>query len=135
MKVITLGDYPEAIYKVGDAYAHGQVVERDLRCAYQLYHKCYDSRGDLIGIKAQAAFRLAELVACEAMGEWDIPFDPVMALHYYQVAEVGIRIQQSDDAPWYAERLRQAIAGHDRARKLMDEMGVDLAERRRMYLA
>lgn len=58
-----------------------------------------------------------------------------MALHYYQVAEVGIRIQLADDAPWYAERLKQAIAGQDRARALMDEMGADLAKRSRMYLA
>ena len=57
-----------------------------------------------------------------------------MALHYYQVAEVGMRIQLADGASWYAERLQQAIAGQDRARALMDEMGVDLARRRRMFL-
>lgn len=39
-----------------------------------------------------------------------------------------------DDSPWYAERLEQAIAGQDRARKLMDEMGVDLAKRSRLRL-
>lgn len=135
VKVMALGNYPEAIYKVGDAYARARVVERDLRTAYKLYKKCYDNCGDLVGIKAQAAFRLAELVIDEANKEWDIPYDPVMALHYYQVAEVGIRIQLADDAPWYAERLKQAIAGQERARALMDEMGADLAKRSRMYLA
>ena len=134
-KVMALGYFPEAIYKVGDAYARAQVTERDLRTAYKLYKKCYDNCGNLIGVKAQAAFRLAELVIDEANEEWDIPYDPVMALHYYQVAEVGIRIQLAGDAPWYAERLRQAIAGQDRARALMDEMGVDLAKRSRMFLA
>lgn len=58
-----------------------------------------------------------------------------MALHYYQVAEIGMRIDVADDAPWYAERLRRAIAGQDRARALMDEMGVGLARKGRMYLA
>lgn len=135
VKVMALGDYPEAIYKVGDAYARAQVVERDLRCAYKLYLKCYLNCGDLIGIKAQAAFRLAELVIDETNAEWDIPYDPVMALHYYQVAEVGIRIQVAGGASWYAGRLEQAVAGQDRARRLIDEMGVGLAERSRMILA
>lgn len=134
VKVMALGDYPEAIYKVGDAYARAQVVEKDLRTAYKLYKRCYDNCGDLVGVKAQVAFRLAALVIDEANREWDIPYDPVMALHYYQVAEVGMRIQLADGASWYAERLQQAIAGQDRARALMDEMGVDLARRRRMFL-
>ncbi len=80
------------------------------------------------------AFRLAELVIDEANEEWDILYDPVLALHYYQVAELGIRIQLADDSPWYAERLKQAIAGQKRARALMDEMGVDLAKRSRLRL-
>ena len=96
---------------------------------------CFDNCGDLIGIKAQAAFRLAELLIDETNAEWGIPYDPVMALHFYQVAEIGMRIQLADDSPRYAERLRQAIAGQDRARAIMDEMGVDLAKRSRMYLA
>lgn len=133
-KVMALGDFPEAIYKVGDAYARAQVVERDLRTAYKLYKKCYDNCGDLIHVKAQAAFRLAELVIDEANEEWDIPYDPVLALHYYQVAEIGMRIDVVDDSPWYAERLKQAIAGQDRARALMDEMGVGLAKRSHLRL-
>ncbi len=74
------------------------------------------------------------VVIDEANKEWDIPYDPVMALHYYQVAEIGMRIDVVDDAPWYAERLQQAIAGQDRARALMDEMGVDLVKKGRMWL-
>ena len=46
-----------------------------------------------------------------------------------------MRIQLADGAAWYAERLQQAIAGQDQARLLIDEMGVDLAKRRRMFLA
>ena len=134
VKVMALGNYPEAIYKVGDAYARAQVVEKDLRTAYKLYKKCFDNCGDLIHVKAQAAFRLAELVIDEANEEWDIPYDPVLALHYYQVAEIGMRIDVANDSPWYAERLKQAIAGQDRARALMDEMGVELAKRNRLFL-
>lgn len=133
-KVMALGDFPEAIYKVGDAYSRARVVERDLRTAYKLYKKCYDNCGDLIGVKANAAFRLAELVIDSSNKEWDIPYDPVLALHYYQVAEIGLRIEVVNDSPWYAERLEQAIAGQDRARSLMDEMGVDLAAKHRMFL-
>lgn len=73
-KVMALGDFPEAIYKVGDAYSRARVVERDLR------------------------------------------------------------IEVVNDSPWYAERLEQAIAGQIRARSLMDEMGVDLAAKHRMFL-
>ena len=98
-KVAALGDFPEAVYKVGDAYSRARVVERDLRTAYLLYLKCYESCGDLIGVKAQVAFRLAELVIDEANEEWDIPYDPVMALHYYQVAEIGMRIEVVNDSP------------------------------------
>lgn len=133
-KVMALGDFPEAIYKVGDAYSRARVVERDLRTAYMLYKKCYDNCGDLIGVKANAAFRLAELVIDSSNKERDIPYDPVLALHYYQVAEIGLRIEVVNDSPWYAERLEQAIAGQDRARSLMDEMGVDLAAKHRMFL-
>lgn len=133
-KVMALGDFPEAIYKVGDAYSRARVVERDLRTAYKLYKKCYDNCGDLIGVKANAAFRLAELVIDPSNEEWDIPYDPVLALHYYQVAEIGLRIEVVNDSPWYAERLEQAIAGQDRARSLMDEMGVNLAAKHRMLL-
>lgn len=133
-KVMALGDFPEAIYKIGDAYSRARVVERDLRTAYKLYKKCYDNCGDLIGVKANAAFRLAELVIDSSNKEWDIPYDPVLALHYYQVAEIGLRIEVVNGSPWYAERLEQAIAGQDRARSLMDEMGVDLAAKHRMFL-
>ena len=133
-KVMALGDFPEAIYKVGDAYFRARVVERDLRTAYKLYKKCYDNCGDLIGAKANVAFRLAELVIDSSNKEWDTPYDPVLALHYYQVAEIGLRIEVVNDSPWYAERLEQAIAGQDRARSLMDEMGVDLAAKHRMFL-
>ncbi len=86
-------------------------------------------------MKAQAAFRLAELVIDEANEEWDIPYDPVMALHYYQIAKIGMRIAVTDDSPWFAERLQQAIDGQDKARALMDDMVVDLAKRNRMFLA
>lgn len=133
-KVMALGDFPEAIYKVGDAYARARVVEKDLCTAYKLYKKCYENCGDLIGIKAQAAFRLADLLVDETNGEWDIPYDPVQALHYYQVAETGIRIQLADGASWYVERLSRAMAGQDRARKLMEEMGSDLAASRALVL-
>ncbi len=135
VKVMGLGNYPEAIYKVGDAYARAQVVEKDLRTAYKLYKKCYDNCGNLVGVKANAAFRLAELIIDPDNKEWGIPYDPVLALHYYQVAEIGLRIEVANDSPWYAERLKQAIAGQDHARALMDEMGVDLAKRSRMILA
>lgn len=133
-KVMALGEFPEAIYKVGDAYSRAHVVERDLRTAYKLYKKCYESCGDLIGVKANAAFRLAELVIDPDNKEWDIPYDPVLALHYYQVAEIGLRVEVVNDGSWFAPRLQQAIEGQDRARALMDEMGVDLAARHRMFL-
>ena len=133
-KVMALGDFPEAIYKVGDAYSRAHVVEKDLRTAYKLYKKCYESWGNLIGVKANAAFRLAGLVINPDNKEWDIPYDPVLALHYYQIAEIGLRIEVVNDSPWYAPRLKQAVEGQERARILMDEMGVDLATKHRMFL-
>ena len=62
-------------------------------------------------------------------------FLPDITRRFYQVAEIGLRIEIANDSPWYAPRLRQAIEGQDKARALMDEMGVDLAKKSRMYLA
>lgn len=68
VKVIAPGDFPEAIYKAGDAYARPDGGEGP-EARYRLYKKRCDNCGDLTDIKGQAAFHLAELVACEANEE------------------------------------------------------------------
>lgn len=69
---------------------------------------------DAVRASNKAAFRLEELVIDPDNREWDIPYDPVLALHYYQVAEIGLRIEVANDSLWYAGRLEQAIAVRDK---------------------
>lgn len=58
----------------------------------------------------------------------------MLALQYYQVVEMSLRIEVVNDSPWYAPCLQQAIEGQDRTRAFMDKMGVNLATRYRMIL-
>ena len=78
-KTASLGEHPEALYKLGDMYARAKVVEQDLRVAYLLYEKSYNKAGDNLVIKAQSAFRMAQLMEDPDNQEWDIPYDPMQA--------------------------------------------------------
>lgn len=119
------GDY-EALYKLGDTYARGTVVTPDLMAAFTLYCKSLEAATDEVE-KAQAAFRIAELIGdAEVKAAWDIPFDPMGALSLYQLAERGLRRDIAHGQTYYGERLARALAGQDRMRKILDSGEVEL---------
>lgn len=119
------GDY-EALYKLGDMYSRGTVVTLDLMAAFTLYCKSFDAAADEAE-KAQAAFRIAELIG-DAANEaiWDIPFDPMGALSLYQLAERGLRRDIAHGQTYYARRLAQALVGQERMRDILESGEVEL---------
>jgi len=125
-KVAALGEHPEALYKLGDMYSRAKVVGRDLRVAYLLYEKSYEKAGDNLALKAQGAFRMAQLIEDPANKEWDIPYDPMRALELFQLAERGLRIDIAHGQTYYKKRLREAIEGQERIRQMLENGEVDL---------
>jgi hypothetical protein len=108
----TLGESAEALYKLGDMYARPNEDDPgDLGMAAQFWHKSLETSSSM-GVKGQAAFRLANIMIDEAKAEEaGLDFDPSAALMLYQAAELGIREDLEDGAVFYKERLKQAIAG------------------------
>ena len=49
--------------------------------------------------------------------------DPLRALHLFQVAEIGLRLDIADGQTYYRRRLQEAIEGQERARALLEEEG------------
>ena len=119
-KVASLGEHPEALYKLGDMYSRAKVVQRDLRVAYLLWKKSYEKAGGDLEQKCQGAFRMAGLMEDPANKEWDVPYDPMLALELYQLAERGLRIAVAHGYEYYRKRLREAIEGQERVRALLD---------------
>lgn len=51
---------------------------------------------------------------------YDIPFDPLYALHLYQETEIGLRIDIKDGQYSYEKRLQEALEGQKCARALVE---------------
>lgn len=110
----------EAVYKLGDMYARGQAVERDMAKAYQLWKRSLDLAEGIVEI-AQPAVRIAQLLVSEEdAGAAGIETDPLQALHLFQQAEVGLRIDIDNGQTYYRKRLEEAIEGQQAARDLLD---------------
>lgn len=124
-KACALSDDVEALYKLGDMYARAQVVPQDLTCAFRLYERSLGAAEGEIQ-QAQAAFRIAELIADPKNVRWGIPFDPMGALSLYQLAERGLRRDIAHGQVYYAQRLEQALEGQRRMRELLDEGVVEI---------
>lgn len=119
-KAASLGEHPEALYKLGDMYSRAKVVEQDLRVAYLLWEKSYQKAGDDLEQKCQGAFRMAQLMEDPANREWDVPYDPMKALELYQLAERGLRLAVAHGYGYYAKRLRESIEGQERVRAFLE---------------
>lgn len=113
--------YPscEALYKLGDQFSRGQAVEEDKQKAYRLYERSLNQAQNIVE-KAQPAIRMAAMLIDEGNGLYDIPFDPLYALHLYQEAEIGLRIDIKDGQYYYEKRLQEALEGQKRARALVE---------------
>lgn len=108
----------EALYKLGDMYSRGHSVTKSVATAVQLWKRSYEKAQTPIEI-AQPAIRLAPLYL-DGSEEAKIAADPVYALHLYQQAEIGLRIDINEGQTYYKKRLHQAIEGQEKARLRLD---------------
>ncbi len=111
----------EAAYKLGDMFARGRFVEKDLKSALHLWRRSYDLAQDVVE-RAQPAIRIAQLIVgpdCEDAG---MEPDMLQALMLFQQAEVGLRIDIDDGQVYYRKRLAEAIEGQRVARARLDGM-------------
>ena len=109
----------EALYKMGDMFSRGKVFDRDMKKAYELWNKSYKvAQG--AEEESQAAIRLAPLFLDAKSTELGIEPDALVALHLYQIAEIGLRISIDNGLDYYKKRLEQAIEGQAKAREALD---------------
>lgn len=109
----------EALYKLGDMFSRGGAVPRDFPKAFKLWERSYQIAEDLEST-AQAAIRLAPCYMNPKQYGLDIEFNPMIALHLYQMAESGIRISLAKGMSYYQHRLQEAIRGQAAAREAID---------------
>lgn len=110
----------EAVYKLGDMYSRGVTGERDVMKAKALWERSLELAQGLAEF-AQPAIRIAKLlIDAEAVAQ-GVKRDPLRALHLFQQAEIGLRIDITENGmTYYQRRLEEAIEGQERARALVD---------------
>lgn len=114
-----LGSSSEATYKLGDMYSRGISGEPDLPKAKALWDRSFELAHSITE-RAQPAIRLARLLIDPQATEAGIEFDPLQALSLYQQAEIGLRIDITENGmTYYQKRLQEAIEGQAQARALL----------------
>lgn len=110
----------EAVYKLGDMYSRGVTGERDVMKAKALWERSLELAQGLAEF-AQPAIRLAKLlIDAEAVAQ-GVKRDPLRALHLFQQAEIGLRIDITENGmTYYQRRLEEAVEGQERARALVE---------------
>ena len=110
----------EAVYKLGDMYSRGVTGERDVMKAKALWERSLELAQGLAEF-AQPAIRIAKLlIDAEAVAQ-GVKRDPLRALHLFQQAEIGLRIDITENGmTYYQRRLEEAIEGQERARALVE---------------
>ena len=110
----------EAVYKLGDMYGRGVTGERDVMKAKALWERSLELAQGLAEF-AQPAIRIAKLlIDAEAVAQ-GVKRDPLRALHLFQQAEIGLRIDITENGmTYYQRRLEEAIEGQERARALVE---------------
>lgn len=116
----------EAAYKLGDMFSRGRAVPQDKLKAYHLYERSLELAHDDVEF-AQPAIRIARMLIDPDVSSCGIEPNPLRALALYQRAEIGLRIDIANGMTYYAKRLREAIEGQEKARKLveMDDFVID----------
>lgn len=109
----------EAICKLGDMYARGHGVERDVRVAFSLWNRSLDLANNAAET-AQPALRIAQLLIDPEGERVGIGPSPLRALELFGRAEVGLRIEIENGLTYYRKRLEEAIEGQAKARALLD---------------
>ncbi len=115
----------EAVYKLGDMFDRGRGVETDKKKAFLLWRRSLNMAKGLVQV-AQPAFRIAKMLIDPDCEEFGAKFDPLHALHLFQQAEVGLRVDIDDGQTYYAERLEETVEGQAQARELLDAQTVVL---------
>lgn len=111
----------EAAYKLGDMFARGRAVKKDLKCALGLWRRSYDLAEGPVEC-AQPAIRIAQLLIGDDCEEAGLEPNPLQALMLFQQAEIGLRIDIEDGQLYYKKRLAEAIQGQAIARRLIDDV-------------
>ena len=110
----------EAVYKLGDMYSRGVTGERDVMKAKALWERSLELAQGLAEF-AQPAIRIAKLLIDAEAVEQGVKRDPLRALHLFQQAEIGLRIDITENGmTYYRRRLEEAIEGQERARALVE---------------
>ena len=113
----------EALYKLGDMYARGKAVERNMVLAMALWERSLALAQGVV-LTAQPALRIAQLLIDPDCVDWNIEPDPLRALSLFQQAEIGLRIDITENGlTYYRKRLQEAVDGEARARELARELG------------
>ena len=114
MKAFMRGD-GEAAYKLGDMYRNGFYVEADPAAARTMYFKAYKMLNELksCGCMGDICKRVAD-VFCEGIGT-DV--NDIMALKYYQRAEVEYYGQISSGDPWAEKYLDYCLERQEQIRQ------------------
>lgn len=109
----------EAVYKLGDMFERGRGVPQDKKKAYRLYERSLNmAYGDVEC--AQPAFRIASMLIDPEGSDYGVQSDALRALSLFQQAEVGLRKDIASGQFYYVNRLREAIAGQEKARNLLE---------------
>ena len=115
----SLGCSSEATYKLGDMYARGKSVERDMDKTFHLWCRSLDLAQGIVEV-AQPALRVAQFLISDDCEETHVEPDALHALHLFQQAEIGLHIDIADGQTYYAKRLQEAIEGQKKARAILD---------------
>lgn len=109
----------EAVYKLGDMFERGRGVPQDKKKANRLYERSLNmAYGDVEC--AQPAFRIASMLIDPEGSDYGVQSDALRALSLFQQAEVGLRKDIASGQFYYVNRLREAIAGQEKARNLLE---------------
>lgn len=117
-----IADAPEAYYKIGDLYNRGLTGEPNKKLAYKFWDISYSlaSKDDLIGLKGQAAFRIAKVLLEDEEEELEDLVPLGFLLQLLPEAELGIRKEIAHGGTYYAHRLEQTLAYQDEVRALIN---------------
>lgn len=109
----------EALCKLGDMYARGKAVAKDMHTAKRLYRRALDA-SDSLRDSAQPALRLAKMIinATQPVFSKDDLFE---ALILFQQAEVGFRMAIADGERYFEKSLHECIEGQARSREMLTE--------------
>lgn len=70
--------------------------------------------------RAQPAFRIANMLINPEDSDCGVQPDALRALSLFQQAEIGLRKDIANGQFYYVNRLQEAIAGQEKARKLLE---------------